>query len=859
MGEVYRARDTRLERTVAIKVLPENFASHAEFRQRFEREARAVSSLNHPHICSLYDVGRQDGVEYLVMEYLEGETLAARLAKGPLKIEELLTYAVQIADALALAHKQAIFHRDLKPANVMLTSGGAKLLDFGLAKLGPASPASGSGSLALSAMATQAAALTVAGTILGTFQYMAPEQIEGREIDGRADIFAFGAVMYEIATGRRAFEGKTHAGVLASILEHEPASIAPPALDRVVRRCLAKDPDNRWQSARDLLLELKGLDLAEPPAAAPPVASGRAAWPWMAATALLLLVAVVLGVVHFRESPPEPQAIRFAVPPPQQGILHTFSLSPDGRMLAMAVTVEGKAQLWVRVLDTLEPQLLPGGEGAQYPFWSPDSRHIGFFAQGKLRRIAATGGPPQTLCDASDGRGGSWNREGVIAFSPSQTSAVHRVAAAGGVPSPVTSLEATGGGIHRFPEFLPDGRRFLFLATRTQGDRDGVYVASLDSKEVRRLLPDASSAVFAPHPSGRRGHLLFAREDALVAQPFDLPEMAPAGELFPVAERISRTNLNHADFSLSSNGTLVHVTGRTGGIHQLAWFDREGKQLGLVGQPSITGNLALSPDGKRVAIQRLEGRGNNADIWVVELARGTESRFTFDPGVDVTPVWSPDGTRIVFGSSRAGIFNLYQKISSGAGQDDRLLDSRETNYPTDWSRDGRFLAYYADGGKTRGDVWLLPLTGDRKPVPYLQTEFVEREARFSPDGRWMAYASNETGRFDVYVQPIPPSGAKWQISTAGGNQPRWRADGKELYYLAADRKLMAVSIRTGAILEAGIPQALFETRTPAHLPTTPQLYDPASDGKRFLMITVGAETGTVPLTVTTNWTAAVKR
>jgi Tol biopolymer transport system component len=681
---------------------------------------------------------------------------------------------------------------------------------------------------------------------------MAPEQIEGREIDARADLFAFGAVLYEMATGKRAFEGKTHAGVLAAVLEHEPPPISPPALERVVRRCLAKDPENRWHSARDLCLELKSLDLAEAPAAPVTAAPRRPVRPWMAAT-VLLVVAGALGILHFREAAPEAALLRFQVPPPAQAEIHTFSLSPDGRRLAIAASGAGKRQLWVRSLDTLEPQALPGTEGAQDPFWSPDSRFIGFFAEGKLRKVAAAGGPPQTLCDASDGRGGSWNRDGVIVFAPTASSAIYRVAAAGGVASPVTSLEATGGGIHRFPEFLPDGRRFLFLANRTQPEKEGIYVGSLDSKEIRRVLADISSAAYVP------GHLLFARQDTLFAQPFDAVRLEPSGELFPLVEQIGFTNLSHADFSASTNGTLVYLTGRSGFQRQIAWFDRAGKELGKIGGPAPNSNLALSPDGKRVVIQRLEVRGAVSDLWMLDLTRGTESRFTFNPLSDIGPVWSPDGGRIAFSSVRSGIFELYWKISSGAGQEERLLESRALNIPLDWSRDGRFLVYYQSGGKTRGDLWLLPMTGERKPTPYLATEFEEREARFSPDGRWMAYLSDETGRQEVYVQPIPVSGAKWQISTAGGFQPRWRADGKELFFLGADRKLMAVVVRAGSSFDAGVPAALFETRIPAPLPTTPQLYDPAPDGQRFLMITSHAETTGTPLTVAVNWLAGVKR
>jgi len=539
-------------------------------------------------------------------------------------------------------------------------------------------------------------------------------------------------------------------------------------------------------------------------------------------------------VVHFREAAPEERTLRFFVAPPAKTAVDTFALSPDGRYLAMAVSGETRA-LWVRALDVLEPQMLPGTDGARYPFWSPDSKWIGFFAQGKLKKAAVTGGPPQTLCDAADGRGGTWSREGVIVFSPNPSAALQRVAAAGGPPAEATSLEATGGGIQRFPWFLPDGRRFLFLASRGQRE-GGVYAGSLESKEVRRVLAEPSSAAYAPAPGGKTGYLLFVRERTLMAQSFDPGALQAKGEPFPVAERVGFTNLAYGDYAVSPSGVLAYVAGAAASSTQLTWFDRDGKQLGAVGAPGAIGNLALSPDEKKVAVDRAEASGQNVDVWVLELARGTASRMTFGPEPEAVPVWSPDGSQLVYAGQREGRFRIFQKASSGAGQEvalGKITPGGEA--PVDWSRDGRMLLCQVVGGPTKFDLWLWPTTGDKKPVPFLQTEFDETEGRFSPDGKMVAYVSNETGRYELYVQPAPPTGAKWQVSNAGGRQPQWRRDGKELFYLAGDGRLMAVEVRTGATFDAGTPRALFATRLRAPGVTFVHTYDVSADGRRFLV------------------------
>jgi len=879
MGEVYKARDTRLDRTVAVKVLPPHLAERAEWRQRFEREARAISSLNHPHICALYDVGHQDGIAYLVMEYLEGDTLSARLARGPLPMEQVLRFAVEIADALALAHRQSVFHRDLKPGNIMLTQAGTKLLDFGLAKLG-AAPVQG----ALDELPTQEASLTAKGTILGTFPYMAPEQMEGKDTDSRTDIFAFGAVLYEMATAKKAFEGKSHASIAAAILERDPPPIstlqplAPPALDRIVKRCLAKDPDDRWQSARDLMFELKEVSLTPGPSPPTPGPRGRPLGPtpkvWIAATALCLLAGVGLALIHFGEKPPEAPSYRFQVPPPAKSSIDTFALSPDGRYLVFTAAAAGKSQLWLRPLDSLEAQALPGADGAQFPFWSPDSRFIAFFAQSKLKKVAVTGGPPLTLCDAVDGRGGSWNRDGVIVFAPIGTGALSRVPAAGGTPAPVTQGDPGGGGagIHRFPHFLPDGRHFLYLGILGPLQGNGIQLGSFDSRDTRRLLADLSSPAFVPAPGAQNGHLLFIRENSLMALPFDPGRLQPAGEAFPVAQQVGfGMVLNHGLFSASDNGILAYQAGFRSGLgRELAWFDREGKKLGAA---VATGNLlgpALSPDEKRVAVQHAEQGGS--DLWMHEPARGSATRFTFGPRVSGFPVWSPDGSRIAYAANRKGRHELYQhelyqKVATGAGQEELLLESAANKRPTDWSRDGRLLLYGAVDPKTRWDLWVLPMSGDagaRKPAPYLQTEFDESQGRFSPDGRWVAYVSNESGIQQVYVQPFPASGAKVQISTGGGFEPKWRADGQELFFVTLDRKLMAVTVQASPSgrpsLEPGVPRLLFESQIAVTAATgLTSYYEPSADGRRFLINAREERAGESPVTIVVNWLAALKR
>jgi len=876
MGEVYRANDTRLNRTVAVKVLNPHLAGRAEWRQRFEREARAVASLNHPHICQLYDIGHQDGIDFLVMEYLEGETLSARLSTGPLAIDKLLEYAIQIADALAQAHRQGVYHRDLKPGNVMLTKAGAKLLDFGLAKLrGPEVAAKN-----LSTLPTEVDGLTQKGTILGTFQYMSPEQVEGRDTDGRSDVFSFGAVLYEMAAGSKAFTGRTQASLIAAILGAEPPPLstlqpsAPPELGRLVKTCLEKDPDERWQSARDLLRELKRI-AAMGPAAQPGAARDRAQRGWRArlfwpVAAVAVFALLFLALVYLRPAPAELNAVRFSISPPVKAILSgPIAVSPDGLSLAFSARLaDGKTSLWVRRLDTLAARELPGSEGGAYPFWSPDSRSLGFFAEGKLKTLALSGGAPLSLCVASDPRGGAWSAAGVIVFSPNASDGLYRIPASGGVPVAVTKLDASGiEATHRWPQLLPDGRRFLYFQWSGQLENRGIYSGSVDGKDPQRqVLRTERLALYTTPHNATTAYLLFLRGRTLMRQPFDLARLELSGEPTPVGEQVWQHGSlwGLAAFSVSDHGVLAY---RTGGLQtiQLAWFDREGQSLGPVGPSETISEPMLSPDEKRVVVTRSDPGSQAGAVWLLDLSRGgIFTRFTFEPSPHYSPVWSPDGSRIVFSSSRGRALDLYVKSSSGAGKEELLLTSAATKYPDDWSPDGRFILYEVADPKTNFDVWALPLSGDRKPFPVVQGQFGELLSRFSPDGRWIAYCSDESAKHEVYVQPFAggpgagggAAGGKWQVSSHGGIEPNWRRDGKELFYLAPDGSLMAVEVKAGATFETTVPKALF--RRPVADLGFERSYSVSRDGRRFLLPTYTEEAAAAPITVVVNWTAGTK-
>jgi Tol biopolymer transport system component len=866
MGEVYKARDTRLERTVAVKVLPERSAPTPEARQRFEREAKTISQLSHPHICALYDVGREGETEYLVMEYLEGETLSERLAKGALPLEQTLRYGVEIADALDKAHRQGIVHRDLKPDNVMLTKSGVKLLDFGLAKaMAPAEAKT-----SLTSLPTQQG-LTQEGTILGTFQYMAPEQLEGKEADARTDIFALGATLYEMATGKKAFSGTSQASLISSIMTADPPPIStiqpmtPPAFDRVVKTCLAKDPEERWQSAGDVGKELRWIGEGSAAGlAAPAVVSSRRrvreriAW---AAAVVATAATIALAVAGSRHSAVSRAAIRAFVPPPRGAAFQfigpgagSLTLSPDGKFLTFAAMDDGGAKLWLRPLETAEARPIPGTEDGQYPFWSPDSRFIGFFVRGKLKRIAVSGGAAIDVCDVSgEPRGGTWSRDGVILFEPHWREGLHRVSADGGVSQPVTRVdEKRRETTHRWPVFLPDGRHYLYLAGShlaedTSGE-NAIYLGQLGSNERRLLLHARSNVVYAS------GHLLYVRGRELVAQKFDPKRLTLGGEPTTVVNgvRYERGFLQGV-FSASEAGILAFQRGEAETQTHIRWYERTGRPGEYLAGPGLYFDVALSPDGKTAAVSM----GDPGDIWLYDLARGIRTRLTFDPMTDNGPVWSPDGKAIYYSSDRKIHWRIYRRRVSGAGQEEAISSETEPAAGWDASPDGRFLVYELNATRagTNLDLWIMPLAGGGKATPFLAASFSESEAKFAPDGRWLAYTSDESGRREVYVTSFPGHEGKWQISSGGGSAPRWRRDGREIFYVAPDGKIHSVEVRPGEAFEAGAPKPLFATQV-ARMPTP--FYDVTADGQRFLVTEFVRSEEPEPITLVVDWPAALQ-
>jgi serine/threonine protein kinase len=852
MGEVYRAHDSRLNRDVAIKV------SAAQFSERFEREAKAIAALNHPNICQIYDVGPN----YLVMELIEGES-----PKGPLPLDAALRIAHQIADALEAAHERGITHRDLKPANIKIKPDGTvKVLDFGLAKVTTTSAASGSPP---QNSPTLTIGMTEAGMILGTASYMAPEQARGKDTDKRADIFAFGVVLHELITGKRLFGGEDVGEILAKVIRDEPdLSDVPPSVHRLLAECLQKDPRKRLRDIGDvwrLLEEVPpaAISAASPPAAAPP---SKTRWLWPALAALLLLSTGGISFVHFRETPPAAAAMRFEIFPPPKTTLNTFTISPDGRKLVFnARSNDGRSTLWLRMMDSLQVRELPGTQGATLDVaWSPDSQSVAFLAEGTVKRIDIAGGTPQTLAPYGQPASGiAWSPQDVILFSGGGI--LTRVSASGGEAVPVTALHPQHGDqAHGRPFFLPDGKHFLYYQLASKTEATGIYAGSLDVKPAeqneKRLLDSPAGVIYVNSPGKGPGYLMFMRGAALMTQPFDAARLELTGQPVQLADQVS-SNLFNGLFSVSNNGVLGYAL--TGGNNrQLTWYDRQGKVLGHVGEATARDEMSLSPDGTRVA----EGRVDDSGTWVVwqlDILRGVSTRLTFEGAGAGNGVWSPDGTKIAYAPGGGQADDVYLKPANGAGQTELLLHSTETKTPMDWSRDGKFLLFTQRGKDTHLGLWVLPMEGDRKPVPYLTTAFSTGQPQFSPDTHWVVYTSNETGVKEVYVQPFPmSSGGKWPVSNGGGNQPRWRRDGKELFYFAPDSTLMAVDVSTtGGNFKLGVPKPLFKASILGGTgggPVSSWRWD-SPDGQRFLINTPLEEAAATPVTVVLNWQSALKK
>ena len=865
MGEVYSAKDTRLDRTVALKVLPPHLADAPEVRQRFEREARAVSSLNHPNICALYDIGRQDGTDYLVMEYIEGETLAKRLERGPLAPLELSRIAIQICEALEKAHRQGVIHRDLKPGNVMLTKSGAKLLDFGLAKAtapvvtDPALSPTMSQPLLGS---TQNAALTTQGTIVGTLQYMSPEQLDGGEADARSDIFSFGATLYEMATGKKAFEAKTQASLIAAILREEPRPISDlqplsqPALQRIASTCLSKDPDDRWQSAGDLKRELQWIADAGSAVGIPaPVVAqrkSRALWSQISLIVLGILTACAMAAaIFYARKASEPKPVISAELTPPDGFAYgtvgkdnQFAISPDGSAIAFVADGQGKQIIFVRLLNSATAQPLQGTDGASYPFWSGDGRNLGFFADAKLKRVPAAGGVVQILCDATAGRGGTWNQDGIIVFTPGLKEPLYKVPESGGTPVAVTAVKQTSAlQSHRWPSFLPDGKHFLFTSD------DGIAVGSLDSTDFHVILQTKSNVQYSS------GSVLYMTDGNLVAQPFDPGHQSVRGVPVPVVGNVEyATGKSLGNFSVSQNGTLIYQRDQSP-KHQIIWLDRNGAEVAKLGEPDYYFGASISPDGRQILLTRGQ-QSTKRDLWIMDSQRATLSRATFDPAGLFVGVWDPNGQD--FAVSVNNGFEIRKTGRQGSATEQLLAPDQISKYPSDWSADGQTLVMTVQNLKSNQDVETLSVTGEHKLVPLVQTPAVEYAGNLSPDGHLLTYASNESGRPELYVTDFPDAKQKWQISSQGLSNVEsirfsaWSHDGKTLYYIDAGGSVIALPVETKNTFKAGPSKKIYSTSNGV------SEIAPAPDGRLLILTPVGVQTGTAA-SIVVNWPSALNK
>jgi eukaryotic-like serine/threonine-protein kinase len=878
MGEVYRARDSKLGRDVAVKVLPEAFASDAERMARFQREAKVLASLNHPNIAAIYGLEDSGGTQALVMELVEGPTLADRIKLGPIPVDEALGIAKQICEALEYAHERGIVHRDLKPANVKVTNDGTvKILDFGLAKAVEGDPAS----IDISNSPTISRVASRAGILLGTAAYMAPEQTKGRSVDRRADIWAFGCVLYEMLTAKMAFQGDSVAETLAAVIKQDadwsrlPAA-TPASIRQLLQRCLKKDPKQRLQAIGDARLTLDEALTGTPEAASlaaqpVPALTWHRVLPWAVSGVLAVALAAGAFLFFLRQSPhSSPETMRFQIRPAAKlangGV---FALSPDGRQLAFAaMTSDGVPRLWIHSLNALEARPLSASELSSTPspfFWSPDSRYIVFEdGGGTLKKIDVFGGGAETLCDLHGvtAVGGSWNRDGVIIFGTS-SGGLMQVSANGGSVSPLTTIDKSNGETgHLLPSFLPDGRHFIYHRSSTEAGDHGIFIGSLDvrpeQQSSKRLLESDFGASYLPSSDPGTGQLLFVRDGALMAQPFNARRLELNGEPVTITPQVG--TFREFGFFSSANDVLVYRTGGGGEAYQLTWLDRQGRILGKAGKPGVYSGPALSPDGTRAAVSESADVQNAKNaLWLVDFSRDATTRFTFGSSATEYPIWSADGKRVIFPAERDGVYDLYQKPASGAEDEAVLLKSGGSKYPSSVSRDGRFLLYFANDPKTKSDLWVLPLDGSGKPFPFLETESNEIDGHFSPNGQWVAYTSDESGRYEIYVRRFSAKTAsatagKWQLSDGGGSEPRWSADGKELYYLSPDWKLMVVEVTTGSLFQAGTPKLLFQA--PQQNGFTAGDY--TVDGKRFLFL-APAEQGDIPFTVVLNWQAGLNK
>lgn len=851
MGEIFKARDTRLDRMVAIKVLPASMAVSSDLKARFEREAKAISSLNHPNICTLYDIGSVDGTDFLVMEFLEGETLSDRLKKGAMPLTEVYEIAIEVSDALDKAHRQGLIHRDLKPGNIMLTAEGAKLLDFGLAKL----KLTDSEGKEISQV-TQTTPLTGAGTILGTLQYMAPEQLEGEEADARSDIFSFGVVLYEMITGLKAFEGKSQASLIAGIIGQEPPPVSevkpmtPPGMSRLIKKCIDKNPDNRWQSARDLADELRWISRSGSQAGIPsPVSSKRrfrmrAGW---AVAVVATIAALILTGMMFFEEKPNPEVIRFNISS-DNGISNFRwpKISPNGNLVALKGTDStGSQRIYVRPLNSLEAYPLQGTERAIRAFWSPDSKYLAYFTDNQLMKIPVSGGPPQLVCEAN-GFDGCWGNSGIILFDGGREDSIRQVSSTGGVATAATTIDRDKGETsHAWPCFLPDGEHFLYTAISDSTSNSAwgnliLKVASV-SGEVDKELGNVETRI---EYSSSTNHVVFVRKGTLLSQKFDTDKLEFVGEPVPVAQNVAVSSGSRAFFSVSDNGTLIYMVGNASVNSEMVWVDRKGNAIEKVGENGNYYNPILSPDGTRLAYAQQDLENDQRDIWVRDLRRNVSSRLTFDLAYDDFPVWSPDGSHIYYSNRNGAVIRIMEVAANGLSEPRVVITPKSDRYyPISISNDGRIL--YFDAWGNGADIWKINVTDSSTATKVIASQHNEFGVRLSPDEKYLAYVSNETGTSEVYLWKLTDDGGKWQVSTGGGWNPRWSKDGQELFFRGPSDKFMAVNVNTtGNEPDIGVPEELFERRWN---------YDVTNDGNKFIFVSPLSNQQTNKFVVVINW------